>query len=161
MRSHYLNRLWPSLMKHKRVTWHRWVNNGLLKVVIVYYRSYMFHLFTNSWSLPFIASMVVFLWLMELMMTSSNGNIFRISGPLCGEFAGHRWIPHTKASYAELWCFLWSPPEKNGRVNNREAGELRLLRAHGDVTVTQLYIFAYQSYIHSNTSTKYSERTRA
>ena len=26
------------------------------------------------------------------MMTSSNGNIFRITGPLCGEFTGHRWI---------------------------------------------------------------------
>ena len=24
---------------------------------------------------------------------------------------GHRWIPHTKASDAELWCFLWSAPE--------------------------------------------------
>ena len=22
-----------------------------------------------------------------------------------------RWIPHTKASYAELWCLLWSAPE--------------------------------------------------
>ena len=27
------------------------------------------------------------------MMTSSNGNIFRITGPLCGEFTGLRWIP--------------------------------------------------------------------
>ena len=25
----------------------------------------------------------------------------------CGEFTGHRWIPRTKASDAELWCFLW------------------------------------------------------
>ena len=30
---------------------------------------------------------------------------------LCGEFTGPRWIPHTKASDAELWCFLWSEPE--------------------------------------------------
>ena len=29
------------------------------------------------------------------MMTSSNGNIFRVAGPLCGEFTGHRWIPLT------------------------------------------------------------------
>ena len=29
---------------------------------------------------------------------------------LCGEFTGHRWIPRTKASDAELWCFLWSAP---------------------------------------------------
>ena len=43
-------------------------------------------------------------------MTSSYGNIFRVAGPLCGEFIGHRWISHTKASDTELWCFLWSRP---------------------------------------------------
>ena len=47
-----------------------------------------------------------------IMMTSSNGNIFCVTGPLCGEFTGHRWIPLTKASDAELWCFLWSAPEQ-------------------------------------------------
>ena len=31
---------------------------------------------------------------------------------LCGEFTGHRWIPLTKASDVELWCFLWSAPEQ-------------------------------------------------
>ena len=45
------------------------------------------------------------------MMTSSNGNIFRVTGHLCGEFTGPRWIPHKKASDAELWCLLWSVPE--------------------------------------------------
>ena len=47
----------------------------------------------------------------HFMMTSSNGNIFRVTGPLCGDFTGPRWIPHTKASDAELWCLLWSAPE--------------------------------------------------
>ena len=45
------------------------------------------------------------------MMTSSNGNIFRVTGHLCGEFTGLRWSPHTKASDAELWCLLWSTSE--------------------------------------------------
>ena len=45
------------------------------------------------------------------MTTSSNGNIFRVTGHLCGEFTGPRWIPRTKASDAELWCFLWSTSE--------------------------------------------------
>ena len=45
------------------------------------------------------------------IMTSSNGNIFHITSLLCGEFTGDRWIPYTKASDAELWCFLWSAPE--------------------------------------------------
>ena len=40
------------------------------------------------------------------MMTSSKGNIFRVTGPLCGEFIRPRWIPCTKASDAELWCFF-------------------------------------------------------
>ena len=42
------------------------------------------------------------------MMTSSNGNIFRVTGHLRGEFTGPRWITRTKASDVELWYFLWS-----------------------------------------------------
>ena len=33
--------------------------------------------------------------------------IFRVTGHLCGEFTGHRWMPCTKASDAELWCFFY------------------------------------------------------
>ena len=40
----------------------------------------------------------------------------------------HRWIPRTKASDAELWCFIWSAPWINGWVSNREAGDLKRLR---------------------------------
>ena len=29
-----------------------------------------------------------------------------------GTFSGYRWIPRTKASDAELWCFLWSASEQ-------------------------------------------------
>ena len=60
---------------------------------------------------------------------------------------GHRWIPLTKASDADLWCFLWSAPWINGWVNNREAGDLRRHCAHYDVIVmrriinTQLWCF--------------------
>ena len=46
-----------------------------------------------------------------LMMTSSNGNIFRVTGHLCREFSGHRWIPRTKVSDTEIWCFLCSATE--------------------------------------------------
>ena len=45
------------------------------------------------------------------MMTSSNENIFRVTGPLCGEFTGHRRISPAKASDAVLWYFLWSALE--------------------------------------------------
>ena len=50
-------------------------------------------------------------WTAVNMMTSSNGNIFRFTGHLWGEITGPRWIPHTKASDGELWCFLWSASE--------------------------------------------------
>ena len=66
----------------------------------------------------------------DKMMTSSNENIFRVTGHLCGEFTGHRWTPRTKASDAELDFFL-------DLVNNRETGDLRRFRAHYDVTVVK------------------------
>ena len=67
-------------------------------------------------------------------MTSSNGNIFRVTGLLCGEFTGHRWIHRTKTSDAELRCFLGSA-RINVWANNRDAGDLRRHRAHYDVIV--------------------------
>ena len=60
---------------------------------------------------------------------------FRVTGPLCGELTGHRWIPLTKASDAELWYSLWSVPWINVWINNREAGDLRCHCAHDDVIV--------------------------
>ena len=39
------------------------------------------------------------------MTTSSNGNIFRVTGPLCGEFTGHRWIPVTKGQWRGALMF--------------------------------------------------------
>ena len=45
------------------------------------------------------------------MVTSSNGNIFTITVPLCGELTGDRRIPRTKASDAEHWCYLWYAPK--------------------------------------------------
>ena len=60
--------------------------------------------FSIVWSLRWLAMWKVWWW--TNMMTSSNGNIFRVTGPLCKEFTGHQCIPHTKASDMELWCFL-------------------------------------------------------
>ena len=63
-----------------------------------------------------------------------NGNMFHVTGHLGGEFTGHRWIPRTKASNAELWCFSLICAWMNDWVNNREAGDLRSHRTHYDVT---------------------------
>ena len=70
----------------------------------------------------------------EHMMTSSNGNIFRVTGPLCGEFTGPRWIPLKKASGAELWCFFDLLMNKHW-VNNPYAGDLRRHRAYYAIIV--------------------------
>ena len=86
------------------------------------------------------------------MMTSSNGNV---ADPLCGKFIGHWWIPLTKASDAQLWCFLWSAPWINGWVNNREAGDLIRHRAHYDVIVmiSRMYYISVLYYVRSYQST--------
>ena len=46
------------------------------------------------------------------MMTSSNGNIFRDTGPLWGELIGQRRIHLTKACDAEFWWVFLSSPEQ-------------------------------------------------
>ena len=69
------------------------------------------------------------------MMTSSNGNIFRVTGHLCGEFTGPRWSPRTKANDGGALMFSLICVWINGWVNNREAGDLRRYRAHYDVIV--------------------------
>ena len=65
-----------------------------------------------------------------VMIGSDNGMMtswkkILVIGPLWGESTGHRWIPLTKASDAELSCFLWSTPEQTGWANNRDAGYLK------------------------------------
>ena len=82
-------------------------------------------------------------------------NIFRVTGPLCGEFTGHRWIPLTKASDVELSCFLWSALWINSWVNTREAGDLRRHRAHYGVIVMRpvleswIMVYGYQHWFKS------------
>ena len=73
------------------------------------------------------------------MMTSSNGNIFRVTGHLCGELTGPRWIPRTKVNDTELWCFSLICVWINGWVNSCEAGDLRGYRAHCDITVMNVW----------------------
>ena len=46
-------------------------------------------------------------------MTSSNGNIFRVTGHLCGEFNGHRWIPGQRPVTRSFDVFF------DLRLNNR------------------------------------------
>ena len=68
----------------------------------------------------------------RIMMASPNGDIFRVTGALCGESTCHRWVP-TKVSDAGLLFLLcaWT----NCWANNRDGGDFRRHHAHYDVTL--------------------------
>ena len=71
--------------------------------------------------------------------------------PFVREFTAHRWIPLTKASDAELWCFLWSAPEHTIKQTIVTPGDLRCNRTHYDIIVMAMdvhvpvsqYIYIY------------------
>ena len=69
-----------------------------------------------------------------VMMASSNGNIFRDTGPLVGESTGHGWISPHKGQW--LWALMFSLIciWTNGWTNSWDAGDFRRYRAHYDVT---------------------------
>ena len=69
------------------------------------------------------------------MMTSSNENIFRVTGPLCGELTGSGEFPTQRPVMRNYDVFFDLVLKKNGWVNNRGAADLRRYRGHYDVTV--------------------------
>ena len=76
------------------------------------------------------------------MMRSSNGNIFRVIGPLCRSPMNS---PHKGQWHGALMLsliFAWT----NGWLNNRDAGHLRCHRAHHDVTVMGCGTNRHQTY---------------
>ena len=63
------------------------------------------------------------------MVTSSNGNISRVAGHLCGEFTG----PHKGQWRGALMfslIYVW--------INNREAGDLERYHTHNAVIVMRV-----------------------
>ena len=67
------------------------------------------------------------------MMTSTNGNIFRITGPSCGEFTSE--FPSQRPVTQSFDVFFDIHAWTNGWVNNWDADDWRRHRAHYDVTV--------------------------
>ena len=70
-----------------------------------------------------------------LMMTLSNGSIFRVTGPLCGGIHRSPVNSRHKGQWrgALIFSLIWAPI--NGWVNNGVTGNFRRHRAHYDVTV--------------------------
>ena len=56
-------------------------------------------------------NLLLYTWWVYFHDDVINGNIF-FTGPWWGESTGRQWIPLTKASDAELWCFIWCTPEQ-------------------------------------------------
>ena len=86
------------------------------------------------------------------MKKLANEISFCVTGHLCGEFTGHRWIPRTKSQWRRALVFSLICAWMNGWLNNREAGDLRRHRAHYEVTViichfgrTGNYVFVSRS----------------
>ena len=77
-------------------------------------------------------------------MTSSNGNIFRVTGHLCGEFAGPRWIPPHKGQWRGALMFSLVCVWINDWVNNRASGDLRRYHTHHDVIVMLARILKFE-----------------
>ena len=78
---------------------------------------------------------IMWYWKYNIMMTSSNGNIFRVIGHLCGEFTGQRGNSPHKGQWRGAMMFSLKCARIKGRVNNGEAGDLRRHRVHHDVIV--------------------------
>ena len=82
------------------------------------------------------------------MMTSSNGNIIRVTGHLCGkppvtgEFPTQRPVTRSFDVFFDLRL-------NNSWVNNREAGALRRHRAHYDfIVINHIHLKVWDGITH-------------
>ena len=104
--------------------WFSDITKLALKSYLAFYTFRISWCFVNVWVFVFVCFLVILAGLLlhsfhviylmmpvDSMITSSNGNIFRVTGPLWGEFTGYRWIPPTKACDVELSCFFLTVPE--------------------------------------------------
>ena len=117
---------------------HRWPVDSLHNGTII--RSFDLSLMSvwtscsiNRWFLV-ISDVILMQTILLSMMTSSNGNNFRVTGHLCGEFTGPRWIPAQRPVTRSFDVFI-DLRRNNDWVNTRETGDLRRYRAHYDVIV--------------------------
>ena len=67
--------------------------NRYIYIIYIYWSSNMFVLLCLCNTNEFCSLVWQTSWVLIPMMTSLNGNIFRITGPLCGEFTGHGEFP--------------------------------------------------------------------
>ena len=101
--SHYLSQCWSRYLSPHGFTRPQWFievqrNYRISRDLIVRFENFQ---------LKFENVVISLTWWRHQMK-----NLFRVTGPLCEEVTGHRWIHLTKTNNAELWCFLRSVPEQ-------------------------------------------------
>ena len=97
-----------------------------------------------TWKPPAFFFCLISLW---YIMTTSNGNVFRVTGLLCGEFTGQRWIP---LLMGELWVSPMSYLEKITRdisgahrlLDHKELGFFHILSRHSWLHLRQWAIIS-------------------
>ena len=137
----YLNSLWP-----RDVKW--WQGTGSILVQIMAFCLMALHHYLNQCWLIIqcvcgsrlrAISQKVYMNLIYNTMTSSNGSIFRVTGPLCWEFTHKgQWRGGLMLSLICAWMSGW--------INNREAGDLRRHRVHCDVIVMTCIFYYHISH---------------
>ena len=147
----------PRVWQHQAITWNNFDLYGsgtytwgifhrkcLRRVSLIWIENYQFkikpasteHGITNTTRWVFVTSLCLFI------LTSSNRTFSALLALCEGNSPVTRRNPLSKASDAELWCFLWSAPEQ---TVNRNAGDLRCHCAHYDVTA--MYITYRSMYL--------------
>ena len=101
-------------------TWCYFSKTATIKIMI---KSIFSHLHTGFWVFVIYSDVGLLIrqYYFESSVWIANDSVtwwrhlmdtfFRVTGHLCGEFTGPRWIPRTKACDAELWSFLWFASE--------------------------------------------------
>ena len=87
---------WTHYLNQRSLIFTNWVPRGTLQRTFKQ---------TCNFRFKKICILMCFLY-NDHMTTSSNGNLFHVTGPLWGEPTGNRWVPLSKAINARLGCFL-------------------------------------------------------
>ena len=95
---------WSSLLLNKDITLS--LVGVQISVVHPYICQYI-NDYNAAWSLVLWCCLLFHIvWCYSYMITSSNGNIFRVTGPLCGEFTGY--FPSQKPAMRSFDVFFLS-----------------------------------------------------
>ena len=120
-----MHQLSESILAHLSQNWTLWRTSSMWKEITLQSDDgYNEHLVSNEIHLFLVSSY-------EILMTSSNGNIFRVTGSLCGKTSPS---PH-KGQLRGTLVFSLICAWINRWANNRNDGDLRRHRAHYDANV--------------------------